>query len=78
VTIALFAPFGKRKTKYGEEGQIIVTGDSSGDIKVFENRLLNATDTNGNGNTTNNNNNNGEIVGGEKKSQHKRTMSTDF
>ena len=37
VTCALFAPFTRRKTKL-MEGQIIVTCDSSGEIKVFENK----------------------------------------
>lgn len=39
VTAALFAPFDKRKTTL-QEGQIIVTSDLYGEMKVFENKLL--------------------------------------
>jgi len=37
VTCSIFAPFTRRKTKL-TEGQIIITCDSSGEIKVFENK----------------------------------------
>lgn len=40
VSVALFAPFDKRKSHL-EEGQVIITGDLSGEIKVFENKVLN-------------------------------------
>jgi len=39
VTSAIFAPFNKRVTKFSE-GQILVTADSLGEIKVFENKSL--------------------------------------
>ena len=39
VTVTLFAPFTRRKTKY-QEGQILATADASGEIKVFENRQV--------------------------------------
>jgi len=39
VTVAMFAPFGRRKTKLNE-GQIIVTCDTSGEIKVYENKIM--------------------------------------
>ena len=37
----MFAPFGRRKSRM-VEGQIIITADSTGEIKVFENKDLTA------------------------------------
>jgi len=44
VTVALFAPLNRRKTKL-EEGQIIVTTDTSGELKVFENKRITTSST---------------------------------
>jgi len=41
VTCAIFAPFSRRETKLFSEGQIIVTADASGEMKVFENKNFN-------------------------------------
>jgi len=41
-TVAIFAPVSRRKTKL-MEGQIMVTADCTGEIKVFENKIMNAT-----------------------------------
>jgi len=44
VTCALFAPFSRRKSKLTEI-QIVVTADSTGEIKVFENKPVSSVRT---------------------------------
>lgn len=39
VTATMFAPVARRKTSF-QEGQIIVTADLQGEVKIFENKQV--------------------------------------